>query len=197
MTSSCPWYWTISCSNAVEDPLIVDDAELGVDPDLLDIGHPIENWPSTAVLRVTQRSDDGTPDDALQNFLGLPIFSGRLCKALKAAGIRGFQYLPVQILRPSGAAVEGFCIGNIIERRSALDMTRSDYTVFPDDYFLPARRGLISRVRRAVLVGQRIIDCDAMRLDEFSASVFVSGRFKGVFEDGDFTGYSFEEVEVA
>ena len=188
------WYWAVSCDNTVEDPLVVDSADLEIDPGRLDVGQPQEGWSDLAWLRAEKPENDGTPDDALQNHLGLPVYSFRLRSALEAAGIRGIQYLPVRLFRPNGQEIAGFSIANIVERRGALDRSRSDYDVFPNDYFLSERRGDVRGIRRVVLHVEALRGCDIARLDEFPSSVYVSERFKNVFESAPFTGYSFREM---
>jgi hypothetical protein len=191
-----PWYWAIGCDNAVANPLVTDSAELGVDPEVLDIGRPVEQWSELAWLRATRATNEGTPDDVLQNHLGLPIFSPRLRGTLEDALVQGIQYLPVRLYRPNGQQVAGFSIANIVERRAALDRSRSDCDLFPGDYFLPDRRGAVRGIRRAVLRASALHGCDIVRLDDFPASVYVSEKFRTAFESGAFTGYSFRSVLV-
>lgn len=191
------WYWVVSCDNTVENPLVVDSADLGVDSECLDIGRWLEQWSDLARMRVMKPQNDGTPDDVLQNHLGLPVYSERLREAMAAAGVRGIQYLPVHVVRPNGKKVAGFAIANIVERRRALDRKRSDYDVFPDDYFLPERRGSVRGVRRVVLRADALAGCDIIRLDDFPSGVYVSERFKCTFEAHGFTGYSFREIALS
>lgn len=191
------WYWAISCDNTVDNPLVVDSAELGVDPEDISCGERLERWGELARLSVTKAQNDGVPDDVLQNHLGLPVYSRRLRAALEASGIRGVQYLPIRVFRPNGEQISGFSIANIVEKRQALDRLRSDYDVFPDDYFLLERRGNVRGIRRAVLRAEALADCDIARLDEFPSSVYVSERFKAAFEAVRCTGYAFREVRTS
>jgi hypothetical protein len=189
------WYWTVNCDNTIADPLVVDSHNLcGIDPEALSAGRPITGWPAEAYLKTSKRKNDGDPDDVLQNHLGVPVYSPRLRLALKDAGIVGFQFLPVRVYRPSGQSYEGFSIANVIELRPALDRTSSHIEVFPPDYFLPARRGLIRSLRTPVLRQNVLVGCDVVRLEEYPSSVYVSQRFKDVFDAGRFTGYSLHEV---
>ncbi len=191
------WYWVVSCDNTVENPLVVDSADLGVDPERLDIGEPLERWSELAWLRAKKLENDGLPDDVVQNHLGLPVFSSRLRAALEKAVVRGIQYLPIRLFRPNGQEIIGFSIANVIERRRALDRCRSDYDVFPDDYFLSDRRGNVRGIRTAALNTEALAGCDILRLDEFPSSVYVSERFRKAFDVGGHTGYSFREVSLS
>lgn len=190
------WYLAVSCDNTVPNPLIVDMADLGIAPERLDAGKQVEDWTAFAWMRASRPENDGTPDDVLQNHLGLPVYSARLRNALERAGIRGVQYLPVKVLRPAGEIIDGYCIANIVERRAALDFARSDYDVFPDDYFLPERRGKVRGIRRVTLRAEKLEGCEIFKLDEFAPSIYMSESFKTTFEAGGFTGYSFREVSV-
>jgi hypothetical protein len=191
------WYWAVSCDNTVENPLVVDSADLGVDPEKLDIGEPVERWSDLAWLRAKAADNDGVPDDVVQNHLGLPVCSPRLRRALEKAAVQGIQYLPIRLFRPNGQEIAGFSVANVIERRRALDRRRSDYDVFPDDYFLSERRGKVRGLRTAVLNTEALAACDILRLDEFTTSIYVSERFREAFEIGGHTGYSFHEVALS
>jgi hypothetical protein len=190
------WYMPYMWMNAVDDPLVVDSGELvGLDEAELWRGQIMESW-AIPVLVVEDPANDGVPDDVLQNHLGLPIFSPRLRGALNAAGIGGIQYLEIEVARPNGARVVGYSIANITERRAALDTERSDFDRFPDDYFLPERRGRIRAVRMPILRGSSLGGCDIFRLDEYPVKFFVSQRFRDQFELGKFTGMEFAEIRV-
>jgi hypothetical protein len=192
------WYFLIRCDNTVENPLITGKANLkGFDEWDFARGKLIENWDNTAWFRAEEPEDDGDPDDVLQNHLGLPIYSKRLRAALEKGGIRGIQYLPVHIFRPNGALIEGFAIANILNLISALDFDESDYDVFPNDYFLLERRGLVRGVRKSVLKGDRLQNYDIIRLAEFELNIYTSEQFKEIFNKNNFTGYSFHEVKLS
>lgn len=188
------WFWTISCDNTVDDSLVVDSADLGISPEEISFGKEINDWSELARMSATKQENDGVPDDALQNHLGLPVYSPRLRATLEAGEVRGIQYLPIRLFRPNGQEISGFSIANIVERREALDRSQSDYDVFPDDYFLPDRRGNVRGIRRAVLRERALAGCDIARLAEFPASIYVSERFKTNFETAGCTGYTFREV---
>jgi hypothetical protein len=190
------WYRVIQNDRAVEIALVVDDEDLGgVEPDKLQCGTPVSGWSTSALLRATSSDDDGEPDDALQNHLGLLVFSARLRAGLESAGVCGFQFLPVRVERPGGDAVAGYAIANVVVRRAVLDRDRSEFDVFPPDYFLLPRRGQIrglraAALRRAALSGADVFDSTNIR------RVYVSEKFKRVFDDGGFTGLGFSRAPV-
>lgn len=191
------WFWVVRNDRVVADPLVTDGADLaGVDPELLGISVPAPRWDPEAVLRTIEPGNDGWPDDALQNHLGLLVFSGRLRAAPEAEGVRGLQFLPVRVLRPRGEPVEGYSVANIVELRDALDRGLSDYSVYPDDYFLPERRGRVRAVRMPVLRRAALAGTDLARLAEVPAAACASERFRRVFDEDSCTGLSFREVRV-
>lgn len=191
------WYWVVACDNTVDNPLVVDCHDLkGFDESKLSIGEETDNWDETAWFKASKEKNDGDPDDVLQNHLGLPVFSERLKDKIEQIGIRGIHYLPIKVMRPNGEEISGFSIANILDKRYALDKSQSDFEVFPDDYFLPERRGRIRAVRKAVLIENSLYESDIIRLGEYDVSIYVSQKFKDAFVNGNFTGYSFHEVKV-
>jgi len=189
------WFHLITCDKTVENPLVIDKSNLhGIEREDLVCGNSVDGWKLNSWLQATDPENDGDPDDALQNFLGVPVYSERLVTALLDAGIAGIQFLPVRVLKPSGELAAKFKIANIVEIRKALDMESSDFDVFPADYFLERRRGRIRGIRRAVLISKALNGCDIIRLEEYKEAIYVSERFKDVFVEGQFTGSSFVEV---
>jgi hypothetical protein len=192
------WYWIVACDNTVENPLVVSEASLqGLDESDFTSGVTIANWDETAWFRSPNADLDGDPDDVLQNHLGLYIYSMRLRNALNAADITGIQYLPVRVFLSDGSQIEGFAIANILCLVPALDLENSDFDVFPDDYFLPERRGKVRGIRKPVLRRAAVEPFDVIRLAEFKWYACVSERFKHVFEKNRLTGYSFHELTLS
>ncbi len=191
------WFQVAGCDNTAANPLVTDSHDLrGYDEYAFMRGSQFTNWDPTSWLKASRPENDGDPDDALQNHLGLPVYSARLSNALTASGIHEIQYLPVQILRPSGECVLGFSIANTLSVVSALDIAHSDYDTFPDDYFLPERRGRIAGLRRAILRASALHGHDVVRLAEFPFDIFVAEAFRSTFDSAECTGYSFVEVEI-
>jgi hypothetical protein len=188
------WFWAVSCDNTTADPFVADEAELEYEDSALRVGRKVEAWQETACVKATAPENDGEPDDVLQTCLAVPIYSRRLRLALDEGGIGGIQYLPIRVVRPNGELIAGFSVANILNCVDALDLRLSAVSRYPADYFLPARRGLIRSVNAPVLVRSAVAAYDIIRLSVFTPSVYVSERFERIFRDGDFTGYSFQEV---
>ena len=191
------WYSPIECDNTVDDPYVAGKGDLaGCDEWQLRVGKSALNWNTSAWIKPESKEDDGQPDDVLQSYLGLPIYSERLRSALQRGGIKGIQYLPIHVFRSDGSEISGFTIANITERIPALDFEHSRFTLFPADYFLQDRRGQVSSLLAPVLDTSAVGPRHIFRLDEFNVAYFASEVFKQIFEEGGFTGYSFKEVEA-
>lgn len=188
------WYKTIPCDNTVADPYVsgIDDLK-GNDEWAFAYGQRFKNWDRSAFVQTDQPSDDGDPDDVLQNHLGIPIFSLGLQQALSSGGIRGIQYLPIQVLRYDGSLIEGFAIANILHLVPCMDWARTQYRV--DDRYPGEIRGY--RFGTLVVRRSALEDYDILRMKEFQLDIFVSERFKKIFEDGGFTGYSFSKLTLS
>lgn len=191
------WFDMIPNDNAVAKPFVTDKHNFfGIDEVQLTSGTRVTRWGGKSWLMCTDTACNGDPDDALQNHLALPIFSLRLRRSIRQAGIGDIQYLPVRILRPNRDEIPGFSLANILAKVPALDVSRSDFDRFEDDYFIPERRGTVSGLRRAALKRAILQGRDIARLEEFEVAMFCSERFKKAFERGRCTGFSFEQVSV-
>jgi hypothetical protein len=190
------WHWLVLCDNAVENPFVADTASLPLELSSFLAGEWIEEWKSDATIGASKPGNDGIPDDALQNHLGLPVLSRRLQEALTRQNIGGIQFLPVRVFRPTGAQISGFAIANILTRKRAMVREQSVFEVFPADYFLSPRRGEVRSIVRAVLDQRAIDGLDIFRLDEYPRRIYVSDRFRRTVEEGRFTGLGFSKTRV-
>jgi hypothetical protein len=178
-------------------PLVADQGDLGRDEHDLRDCKPIGKWLEAACIGCSRTGLEGDPDAVLQNAFGLPIFSRRLRSALDRKGIDGVQYLPVKVVHCDGRHIDGFSIANVLNCAHALDRRLSKYDVFPDDYFLPQRRGQIRAIKTPVLMRGALVAFDIIRLAPYKAPIYVSERFVRAFEAIDCTGFSFHEVETS
>lgn len=192
-----PWYWVIPNMSTLPKPLVADAGSLGkFDEWDFRSGRLIRNWPGEAWVRATRPENDGVPDDVLQTFLPLLIFSIRLQKALSEMGIGDVQYLPLTVQGYGGCSLNGFAIANILAVRDALAVDQSRVTRFREDWIVPERRGEISGIMKAVLIGSSLDGADIIRLVSYPAPVYVSETFRQVFMQGGFTGLGFVKMKV-
>lgn len=193
------WFQPIECDKTVKKPLVCDDGnfeEYDFVEDDFKTGKKIINWSSDICFRASQKKYDGNPDDALQNSYMIPVYSKRLIDELSNAGIEGIQYLPIKVLNYKEEVQNTFCIANFINCVEAFDLTKSNYNRFSEDFPNPNVRGAIAGVKKFVLVEEKLKGFNIIRLKEYNQRFFVSEKFVHVFENNNFTGYSFKEVKL-
>jgi hypothetical protein len=193
------WFHPFECDNTVKRPFVSDYNNLeenGFNEWDFRKGKKIAKWKENIIFKAIKKKNDGNPDDALQNHLMLPIYSERLINALNKNKVKGIQYLPVHILRANDELVEGFGIANFLNIIEALDLKKADFSRYQHDFPNPIKRGQISMIRKYVLKQDKLNSVDITRLKEYPLAFFVSEKFKQIFEENKFTGYSFEEVEL-
>ena len=116
---------------------------------------------------------------------------------MNQAAIKDTQYLPLAVVRRDDRHIDGFSAVNILNLVPALDLEGSTYDRFPDDYFIPERRGDLSGLRNVTLRSAALGGRDVIRLHEYPLPVYGSERFRDVFERGLFTGLSFVPVNLS
>jgi uncharacterized protein DUF1629 len=192
------WYWALQWDNSIAYPYCSDKHDLkGFQEIDFGTGALIENWDPTAWIKTTDPECDGTPDDVLQDHLGLPIYSTKLRTVLEIANISGIQYLPLRVIRRSGQGISGYAIANILNLPAAMDLKKSTYSVFGPNDPMPERWGTVSGVHKMVLRQSALSEYDIILPKEFAESAYVSERFKRVFEAAGCTGYGFKEVPLS
>lgn len=193
------WFQPIECDKTVKKSLVCDDSnfeEYDYDEDDFKTGKEILNWPSGIFFKANQKKYDGISDDALQNAYMVPVYSKKLVDDLTNAGIDGIQYLPVKVLDFKEEVQNTFYIANFVNYVEAFDFSKSNYNRFSEDFPNPNVRGAIAGVKKFVLLKEKLIGFDVIRLKEYNQRFFVSEKFVDVFEKNNFTGYSFREVEL-
>ncbi len=193
------WFKLYECDNTVKNPLVCDYSNLEKYNfskwDFIK-GEEIKNWNESIIFQSKKKKNDGDPDDVLQNYLGIPIYSEKLINVLKNSNTTGIQYLKINVMKSDNSIIDGFCIVNLLNFIEALDYKKSEYDRFSNDFPNANVRGKISGVKKFVLNKDKLENFDIIRLKDYDLRYFVSGKFKKIFEDNRFTGYSFEEVEL-
>lgn len=161
-------------------------------------GQPVANWAHTAWLKASSSSNHGSPDDVLQNYLMLPVFSRNLRQRLYAENIGNIQYLPIHLYLSDGRPIDGYCIANVLDCVPALDLQQSRLSRFGPDWaeIDPNKIGHISGVSKPVLKASELLQHDIIRTEEYTQQLFVSARFRKLFLSGRFTGYDFRKVAL-
>lgn len=185
------WYHLITFSNRTLNPLVTDTDNLDtVEWWHLEEGLEINNWSPSYFLKASKQKNDGALEDQLQNHRGWLVYSLPLRDALISANITGIQFLPISVYRPNGEKLPPYFVVNILTVLPALDLSNSTFSTYPPDYFLPAKRGKISGIRKTAIKLDVAEGKDIFRLEEFKSTVIVSERFERVFADR-FIGHEF------
>lgn len=200
------WYRPIPCDHTVENPLVCEASNFalynnwGAGPYRVENyffqGKLISDWPDGVYVTTEKEKNDGIPDDVLQNSYMIPIFSRRLVDAIVSEEIKGFQFLPIDVLDFHKKNVGEYYIANCTTMIDAFDYGRSIYHRFPDDFINPDARGRIT-CSKFVLIENKLDGHDIFRMEGQPRAYFVSEKFVRMFRKHKFTGYSFQKVDLS
>lgn len=162
----------------------------------LELGKPIDRWEGIGWFAASTVELEGPLEDVLKTANLLPVVSARLKSTLEANRIGGVQYLPVTIYDSADHVLATYYLANTLSVIDALDEKRStlrrrtyrkrDGTVL--DY--------IAWVSRTVFRASAVQGHDIIRLSNYSGPIYVSNKFREVFEQNGFTGISFLPIEL-
>jgi len=164
-------------------------------------GHPIEKWESKGFFAASRPDMEGPLTDVLATSNMLPVFSERLKECCEAAGFTGLQYLPVGVYKSdyetNPQRLATYFLINILNNVVALDEEKSEFT----RESLKKRDGTllnwISYIKRPILKSKALSGLDIIRLLQPSGTIYISPKFKALFEQGRFTGIGFVPVELS
>ncbi len=159
-------------------------------------GEFIQNWPQGISFRPRSKDRDGIPDDVLQNADGILIFSRQLIAALDELGVTDIQYLPVEVYHFDGKSIPGYAIANLTTMVPALDLERSKFHRFPDDFFVEWKRGNICALHHTALKSAALQGFNVVRLKECATELLISDAVQRIFLENKFTGMDFYKVEI-
>ena len=152
-------------------------------------GHSVSDWDPNYYFKATKPDNNGILTDRLFNAANFLIFSEKLRDLLESNCISGIQYLPVKVFRYDKSLVSGYSVVNTLQALPALDVNRSELSMCR----FPRGTKEISWIKKAVFKPEIIEGVDIFRLQEFPVSLYVSERFKTVFEKNKCTGFDFRE----
>ena len=101
----------------------------------------------------------------------------------------------MEVRASDGSPVATFYVANILNVVAALDLERSDYSVFGPER--PDRQGEVRSLQRPVLRRAAVEGYDILRLAEYPVFVCVSAQFKRAFEGAGCTGYGFHALALS
>jgi hypothetical protein len=160
---------------------------------ILKQGTYIETWDEKVALYSCQ---EGNLDTKLVNDSNWLIFSDEAIVVFGKYNIQGFQYLPINVFAKDGQRLNGYnYVANITKKVQCLHLGKSVYELFGEER--PDRKGQIRDLKTAVLSQQNFPNnLDVFRLSEAMPLIIVSERFCDLYKKYNFTGLSFDEVEV-
>ena len=160
-------------------------------------GKPIENWLGEGWFAASMKDLEGPIEDVLRTSNLLPVFSERCKRELEAHQISELQYLPVRIFDSAGRLLAHYYLVNILNNLPALDEKLS----------IVKRTGIkkrdgtfhdwIGSIENTTLRLPVIRDRNIFRLTDYEGPIFVSRRFREIFEKAGLTGWGFWPVRTS
>ena len=184
------------CEHAVKDPMVcvTNLEELKISINRFRICKEFTSGENIKFYAELEE-DDGTPDDFLQNTEMVPIFSPRMREAIEEAGIKGIQYIPIEVEHYNKEKLEGYCIANVLN--SVPDALDIDKTIF---WNRKSDNGRLNVYVPSIKSENVPDNMDIFRLKyderietEYSTFIVVSERFKSIIAKNKFTGIGFSK----
>lgn len=147
---------------------------------------PIKKWPEGVTFYT---EGDPLEDYLFPTMVNWILVSERVKQALEELGVKGVQFLPIQVVRQeTGEEVPGYYVLHVWKHIPALD---EEHSVFlePRDEKYPQLSILKVALRR-----EAIGDADIFRLKEKHVSVYASRRVKERLEEIGATGFKWIPV---
>jgi hypothetical protein len=160
----------------------------------------IDQWDDRVTLVSCQ---DGELLSRLSNDSDMYLLSDKVISVFEENNIKGFQFLPVTILKGDRSRLPGYNnVGNIYKTVSCLNLEQSVYSVFGDKgsrypHPNPDYWGKV-RVIEKMIINQNDLpdDLDIFRLAEKKTRVFASEKFVDVWRLHKFSNLEFTEIQT-
>lgn len=184
------------CEHAVKDPMVcvTNLEELKISINRFRICKEFTSGENIKFYAELEE-DDGTPDDFLQNTEMVPIFSPRMREAIEEAGIKGIQYIPIEVEHYNKEKLEGYCIANVLN--SVPDALDIDKTIFWNRKSDNGRLNVYVPPIKSEKVPDNMdifrLKYDERFVTEYSTFIVVSERFKSIIAKNKFTGIGFSK----
>ena len=184
------------CEHAVKDPMVcvTNLEELKISINRFRICKEFTSGENIKFYAELEE-DDGTPDDFLQNTEMVPIFSPRMREAIEEAGIKGIQYIPIEVEHYNKEKLEGYCIANVLN--SVPDALDIDKTIFWNRKSDNGRLNVYVPSIKSEKVPDNMdifrLKYDERFVTEYRTFIVVSERFKSIIAKNKFTGIGFSK----
>jgi hypothetical protein len=160
----------------------------------------IDQWDDRVTLVSCQ---DGELLSRLSNDSDMYLLSDKVISVFEENAIKGFQFLPVAILKEDKSRLPGYnTVGNIYKTVSCLNLQQSVYSVFgsKDSRYPHPNSDYWGKVRviDKMVINQNKLpdDLDIFRLDEKKSTVFVSEKFVDMWRSHKFSNLEFMEIQT-
>ncbi len=173
-----------------KSPILVNDYNLnGFDLRSVWRGTYIEKWPDNLDFCYKKGN---VILDYVPNVLSWLMFTDKAVEVFKRLGIVNIQYLPISI-KKAGKKEPSHMLNvvNVLDSVEALDLEKSDYVSWEDDY------KYIKFIRKVVLnKNASKSNLDIFRLLESKNYIIVSERIRIAVENEGLTGFGFKLLET-
>jgi len=139
-------------------------------------------------LEIVQKGDC---DSFVKNTDKLLIIDKRTKGVLESLNIDSIQYVPTKI-----NDMDYYIINVLSLISSSLDMEKSQYMIYPNDFPNARVRGRIGTIWKVVLLRNKICE-HIFRIEEYRNAIFVDEYFKNIIEQYGFSGLDFQRVELS
>jgi hypothetical protein len=160
----------------------------------------IDQWDDRVTLVSCQ---DGELLSRLSNDADMYLLSDKVISVFEEKEIKGFQFLPVIILKEDKSRLPGYNnVGNVCKTVSCLNLEKSVYSVFGDKgsrypHPNPDYWGKVRVIEKMVINQNKLPDdLDIFRLEEQDLIVFVSEKFVDVWRSHNFSNLEFTEIKT-
>ena len=190
------YFRVLDCEHAVKDPMVcvTNLEELKISINRFRICKEFTSGENIKFYAELEE-DDGTPDDFLQNTEMVPIFSPRMREAIEEAGIKGIQYIPIEVEHYNKEKLEGYCIANVLN--SVPDALDIDKTIFWNRKSDNGRLNVYVPSIKSEKVPDNMdifrLKYDERFVTEYRTFIVVSERFKSIIAKNKFTGIGFSK----
>ena len=152
---------------------------------MIDEGYEFtDDWPEVKFYYSSLASD--VESEYLLNAWGWPIIHQRVQKEFEGEGVKGIQYLPIELIdEVTGKVNNNYVVMNVLNVIEAYDMEKSKYNfneTLKKNMFLPMGECLDKEVCK---------EYDVFRAIESTTPLYVSEKIKRVVEESEWIGFDF------
>jgi hypothetical protein len=161
------------------------------------IGQPVLDWKGIGWFAASEQEMEGPLEDVLRTSNLLPVFSERLKIALEDNHVMGMQFLPVKVYNSARRVLASYFLVNILNAIHALNEPQSIVKRTSVKLKDGTVKEWISWISKPVFYRSRLAGHDIVNLPGYFNAIYVSSRFKDLFNAGSFTGIGFLPIGLS